>query len=61
MILPLWPSKGFWGFCMYEIRSGLMFRYWITLPKRYKAELEFRREMDEMFIGLQYEDEENED
>ena len=44
-IAPLWPSHGFWGFCRYEIRRGLMLRYWITLPAMWRREQAFRRDL----------------
>jgi len=50
-VVPLWPSLRFWGFCLYEIRSGLMFRYWITLPARWRREQAFRRELTECLNG----------
>jgi hypothetical protein len=46
-VVPLWPSRGFWGFCRYEIRKGLMIRYWIKLPAMWREEQAFRREFTE--------------
>ena len=45
-VKPLWPSKGFWSYVRYEIRKGLMFRYWYRLPAMYKKELEFREDLE---------------
>ena len=47
IVVPLWPSYGFWGFCRDEIRRGLIFRYWFTLPAMWYHEQKFRREMVE--------------
>jgi len=51
LVVPLWPSRCFWGFCRHEIRKGLMFRYWITLPAIWQRELQFRRELTECLNG----------
>ena len=48
---PLWPSRGFWGFCWYEIRRGLKIRHWITLPAMWRREQRFRRELTECLNG----------
>ena len=44
-VVPLWPSRGFWGFCRSEIRKGLLVRYWITLSAMWRREQQFRREL----------------
>ena len=46
-IVMLWPSKGFIGYCRWQISKGLMFRYWITLPAMYRREMAWRRELTE--------------
>jgi len=51
LVVPLWPSRGFWGFCRYEIRKGLMLRYWITLPAMWRREQRFRRELTDCLNG----------
>jgi len=45
VVVPLWPSRGFWDFCRCEIRKGLMIRYVITLPAMWRREQAFRREI----------------
>lgn len=46
-LIPFWPSRGFWGYCRYQIRDGLESRYWPTLPWMWHRELRFRREVVE--------------
>ena len=51
LVVPLWPTRGFWSFCMDEIRRGLLLRYWITLPSRWRRELQFRRDLTDCLNG----------
>ena len=51
LFVPRWPSRGFCDFCRYQIRKGLMLRYWITLPTMWRREQQFRRELTDCLNG----------
>jgi len=44
-LLPIWNSNSFLEHCAYQIRKGLMFRYWITLPWMWHKEKKMRRDL----------------
>lgn len=44
---PIFPSRGFGGFCLHQIRHGLKLRYWLALPAMWRRDQEFRRELTE--------------
>ena len=43
---PIYDNNNFFHFCSNEVRKGLQFRFWITLPWRYRQELRFRKEFE---------------